>query len=101
MNGAAGAMKQVADDQFQAALETVHTTIAAIEALEELDDETFQFERERSLAALKEMAAQIEQTKPCSELEILERELRQAIEGQHFERAADLRDRIRALRRRE
>lgn len=101
MNGAAGAMKQLANDQFQPAIETVHTTIAAIEDLEELDDETFQFERERSLAALKEMAAQIEQTKPCSELEILERELRKAIEGQHFERAADLRDRIRALRRRE
>ena len=44
------------------------------------------------------MASQIEESKPVSELEHLERELRQAIETQHFERAADLRDRIRALR---
>jgi UvrB/uvrC motif len=98
MNAAAAAMIQLEQDLFEPALQTVHSAIASIEALEELDDETFQFERERSLAALKDMASQIEESKPVSELEHLERELRQAIETQHFERAADLRDRIRALR---
>jgi protein-arginine kinase activator protein McsA len=44
------------------------------------------------------MARQIDESKPVTELESLERELRTAIETQHFERAADLRDRIRALR---
>jgi hypothetical protein len=98
MNAAAAAMLHLDQGHFAQALELLQTTVSAIEALEELDDETFQFERERSLAALKDMIGQIEENKPVSELELLERELRQAIETQHFERAADLRDRIRALR---
>jgi hypothetical protein len=98
MNAAAGAMLQLEEGQFGKALEIVQDAVSQIEGLEELDDETFQFERERSLLALKDMATQIEQSKPVSELDSLERELRRAIETQHFERAADLRDRIRALR---
>lgn len=98
MNAAAHVMLMLEHGQFGEALDTVKAAIAKIEALEDLDDETFQFERERSLAALKDMASQIEESQPVSELESLERELRKAIEIQHFERAADLRDRIRALR---
>lgn len=98
MNGAAAAMLQLEDGNYGPALELLNQAIATIEALDDLENETFQFERERSLAALKDMIAQIEENKPVSELELLERELRQAIESQHFERAADLRDRIRALR---
>jgi hypothetical protein len=100
MNAAAAAMIQLELGQYGPALETVRETLSKIEALEELDDETFQFEKERSLAALKDMASQIEESKPVSELESLERALRHAIETQHFERAADLRDQIRALRNR-
>ena len=63
-----------------------------------MEDETFQFELQRSLTALRDLAAQLQRHKPVSELERLERELLQAIEAQEFERAATLRDRIRALR---
>jgi hypothetical protein len=98
MNAAARSMLKLEDGQFAAALELVREAIASIEALEDIDDETFQFERERSLSALKDMAQQIDESKPVTELESLERELRSAIETQHFERAADLRDKIRALR---
>jgi hypothetical protein len=98
MKAAAGAMIELDQEHFEQALAIVNAAIVSIEALEELDDETFQFERERSLAALKDMASQIEESKPVSELEQLERDLRHAIEEQHFEQAADLRDRIRALR---
>lgn len=98
MHAAAAAMMKLDQGQYGEALEIVNSAAAKIEALEDLDDETFQFERERSLLALKDMASQIEEAKPVSELELLERELRQAIETQHFERAAALRDRIRALR---
>jgi excinuclease UvrABC helicase subunit UvrB len=98
MNAVAAAMLQIEESEYASALATVQAAVARIEALEELDDETFQFERERSLAALREIASQIEQTKPVSQLERLERELHQAIESQHFEKAAALRDRIRALR---
>jgi hypothetical protein len=76
----------------------INGAAAKIEALDDLDDETFHFERQRSLAALHDMAEQIEKNRPVSELESLERELNRAIEVQHFERAAELRDQIRALR---
>jgi hypothetical protein len=98
MNATAAAMMQVDKGEYREALNTIHQATAQIEALEDLDDETFQFERQRSLFALKEIADQIEETQPLSELERLERQLRNAIESQSFERAADLRDRIRALR---
>jgi hypothetical protein len=100
MNATAAAMIQIEKGQHAAALGLIKKAIADIESLDELEDETFQFERQRSLVALKEIAGQIEETKPLSELEVLERELRRAIETQSFERAADLRDRIRALRNR-
>jgi hypothetical protein len=98
MNAVARAMIQLEEGQYEAALQIVRTAAGEIEALPDMEDETFDFERERSLAALDDIVGQIEQAKPVSELEHLERELRQAIEKQHFERAADLRDRIRALR---
>jgi hypothetical protein len=98
MNAAATAMRELDQGRFEPAVRVITAAINTIEALEELEDETFQFERERSLQALKEMASQIEDSKPVSELELLERELRQAIDTQRFEQAADLRDRIRALR---
>jgi hypothetical protein len=98
MNAAATAMLRLDQGQHGPALEDIQAAIANIEALDELDDETFQFERERSLAALQEMAGRIEEAKPVTELEALERDLRDAIETQRFEQAAHLRDRIRALR---
>lgn len=99
MNASARAMLLLEQGNYSQALEAVTSAISAIEKLEDLEEETFEFERERALLALKEIAAQIEQSKPVSELEMLERELRKAIETQHFERAANLRDRIRALRK--
>ena len=70
-----------------------------IEALEEQDEETFKYERQRSMAALRELIAQIERLKPVSKQEQMEKALRQAINAQEFERAAVLRDELRALRR--
>ena len=70
-----------------------------IEALEEQDEETFKYERQRSMAALRELIAQIERLKPVSKQEQMEKALRQAIDAQEFERAAVLRDELRALRR--
>ena len=98
MNAAAQVMLKLEQSQYAEATAIVNAAIEKIQSLDDLDDETFQFERERSLNALKEMVTQIEDSQPVSELESLERELRKAIETQHFERAADLRDRIRALR---
>jgi protein-arginine kinase activator protein McsA len=64
-----------------------------------LDEETFKFERERSLTALRELAEQIQKNRPLSEMEQLEHQLRRAVERQEFERAAKLRDRIREMKK--
>jgi hypothetical protein len=99
VNASAAAMLELDKGAYDKALRTVGDAIEKIEALEELDEDTFKFERERSLAALRELAAQIRKNRPLSEVERLEQQLRRAIEKQEFERAAQLRDRLRELRK--
>ena len=99
VNASAAAMLEVERSAYDRALSLVNAAIAKIEGLDVLDDDTFKFERDRSLAALRELAAQIQKNRPLSELERLEKQLRRAIEKQEFERAAELRDRLRELRK--
>ncbi len=99
MNACAAAMLEVEKKAHPKALEIVQAAIARIEGLEELEDETFQFERRRSLDALGELARQIQQITPVSEVERLEKQLQRAIETQAFERAAELRDRLKEIKR--
>ena len=99
VNSSAGVMLQLDKRAYDRALEIADEAMKKIEALEELDDETFKFEKERSLGALRDLAAQIKRNKPMSELEQLEYQLRRAVERQEFERAAQLRDRIRTLKK--
>jgi hypothetical protein len=99
VNSSASVMLELEKKAYDTALQLANDAVRKIQALEELDDETFKFERERSVAALRELAAQVQQNQPLSELEQLERQLHRAVERQEFERAAELRDRIRALRK--
>lgn len=99
VNSSAAVMLELEQRAYDRALRLAQEAVRKVEALEEMDDETFQFEQERSLAALRELAAQIQKNRPLSELEQLEHQLRRAIERQEFERAAQLRDRIRALKK--
>jgi len=99
IHSTASAMLALEKKLYDAALGIVNDGVKAIESLDDLEDETFQFERGRSVAALQELASQIEKNRPLSELERLENQLRRAIERQEFERAAQLRDRIRDLRK--
>jgi UvrB/UvrC motif-containing protein len=99
VNTSAAAMLELERQAYDQALKIATTGIEQIEGLEELEDETFQFERNRSVTALRELASQIQRNRPLSELEQLEHQLRRAIERQEFERAAQLRDRIRTLRK--
>jgi hypothetical protein len=98
MHAVASAMLALDKGAHDEALKLVNAAANRIESLEELDDETFKFERERSGLALRELAQQILKHKPVSAIERLERRLRRAIETQAFERAAELRDRIRELK---
>ena len=98
MNAAASALLAAEKGAHDKGLEILGSAIARIESLDEMDDETFKFERNRSLVALHELSGQIQQTRPVSPVERLEQQLRQAIDKQEFERAAALRDRIRELK---
>jgi len=98
MNVAASALQHLEQGDPPKALKIVQSGREQIEALADMDDETFQLERERSLAALTELETQLQQKQPVSPVESLQRQLRRAIERQEFERAAELRDRIRELR---
>jgi hypothetical protein len=98
VNASAGAMLELEKNAYDEAAKITRQGIRAIESLDDLEDETFKFERERSLTALRELVSQIQKNRPLSELERLEHQLRRAIDKQEFERAAQLRDRIRELR---
>jgi hypothetical protein len=98
VHASATAMVEVEEGDYDEAAKTTREAIRSIEALEDQEDDTFQFERERSLLALRELESQIQKNRPLSELEQLEHQLRRAIDRQEFEHAARLRDRIRVLR---
>lgn len=98
VNASAKVMQAIEKNAYDEALNTARQTIQAVAGLEELEDEIFKCERERSIQALAELEAQILKSRPLSELEKLEHQLRRAIDRQEFERAARLRDRIRVLR---
>ena len=98
VNASAAAMLELERNAYDIASTILGSAISKIEGLEELDDETFVFERERSLTGLRTLLDQIQKNKPLSDVERLEHQLRRAIERQEFERAAQLRDRIRDLK---
>jgi hypothetical protein len=98
MHAVAGAMWELENGKHQKARDIVALALTQLEGLEDLDEPTFKFERQRSIEALRELAAQIEKTQPLTEYELLERQLRQAVEAEEFEKAAQLRDRLRVLR---
>src|SRR5205085_1968036 len=97
INAVAAAMLELAEDCHQKALLIVKAATDKIEALAEIEEDTFKFERQRSLDALRELTDQIEKTMPQTELEKLETQLHEAVTAEHYEHAAKLRDRIRRL----
>lgn len=98
MNGMAKVMLHMQRNRHADALATIELTIQEVEALESVDDEIFDSERECSLEVLRDLARQIQRDRPVSQAEQLERQLQGAIEAQEFERAAELRDHLRALK---
>jgi hypothetical protein len=98
VHASARVMEAIDKGAYDEALTIARDAIGKIESLEELDDDTFKFEQERSIMALRELESQVQKNRPLSELEQLEHQLQRAIDRQEFERAARLRDRIRTLR---
>jgi hypothetical protein len=95
----ATALAELDKGLFDRALRLAREGLHKIEELTDLDDETFKYERDRSVTALTELADQIEKNRPLSKLERLEKQLHRAVDQQQFERAAELRDQIRELKK--
>ncbi|HXI83412.1 MAG TPA: UvrB/UvrC motif-containing protein [Verrucomicrobiae bacterium] len=97
INAISAAMIELADNCHEKALLIVKNAADKIEALPEIDEDTFKFERQRSLDALRDLADQVEKAVPQTELEKLEHQLHDAVSAEHYEQAAQLRDQIRRL----
>jgi len=99
VHATAAAMQALDQQAYDRGLRIANEAAEKIAALDDLEDETFKFERERSLTAVRELANQIRRNRPLSELEQLEHQMKRAVERQEFERAAQLRDKIKELRK--
>jgi hypothetical protein len=95
IHATARAMLASNNDDFDQALTILAETRQQIEALGEVEEEEFFSERERSLEALDELVSELSDRRPLSKREQLEQELEEAIANEEFERAAQLRDRLR------
>ena len=60
-------MLELEKGAYDEAAKIAREAIRNLESLEVLEDDTFKFERERSLTALRELLAQIEKNRPLSE----------------------------------
>lgn len=97
MNAMARAMDSIHDHLKETAQQILTGAINEIESMEELDSPAFQFERIRSLNYLRSALKQVEDRPPTDTRQLLEVELNKAIEDEDYEKAAELRDKIREL----
>jgi len=91
-------MLRLEEEDYSAAMNIVEEGRGELEELAPQDDETFTIEMARSKKALDELEKAIDDRRPLSELELLERERDEAVRREDYERAAELRDRIQDLK---
>lgn len=97
----AHAMLRLKEEDYDGATRAVEQARRELQNLVPQDDEVFGMEMNRSKKALEELQKAIEERRPPSEMELLEREKREAVQHEDYERAAGLRDRIEELRKRD
>jgi len=97
MNAIAQAMVSLHREMKSAARDILESAIEEIERMHPIDTPAFQFERLRSLNYLRSTLKQVLEQK-VSPLDRLKLELETAVEEEDYERAAELRDRIRSLK---
>lgn len=97
IHAVARVMLELRKGDMDAALAIIRETVGKIRGLSEVEAAEFYNERKRSLEALAELAEQISEKRPLSPREMLERALDEAVEREDYERAAQIRDRIRTL----
>lgn len=97
MNAAARAMVLLGEGRNPQACEVVEQAIENVRRLPEVDTPTFHFERVRSLQYLRAALRNFKTRKVRPPVDRLRLELRNAVNNEEYERAAQLRDRIRDL----
>ena len=98
MNATARAMVLLGEGRKPEACAVVERAIEQVQGLKEVDTPTFHFERVRSLQYLRAALREIKANKVHAPVDRLRRELRDAVNNEEYERAAQLRDRLRELK---
>jgi hypothetical protein len=97
MQTRARAMLALKENDYQAAMRLVEEGIAHIESFVEEWEEEMGEEELPEIAFLREWHSELENERPLTPREELERDLRLAVESENFEEAARLRDKIQTL----
>jgi len=97
MNALGKGLSHLEKKEYDNALREIEEGIRVVDSLPDMDNSTFTFEKTRSLTILREMVEEINRSRPVSEKEILQKKLQEAIREENYERAAELRDRLREL----
>ena len=95
----ARAMQKLTREDYVGAMRCVNRARRELDRLAPQDNDVFRSEMERSLKALGELEKTIEERRPLTEMDVLEREKGEAIRKEDYERAARLRDEISRLRK--
>jgi len=88
-------------EKYKEALKELEEGIKTIESFPDTENATFTYEKGRSLGILRGVVKEILRKKPPSEKDKLQKKLREAIEQENYERAAQLRDIIQKVERTE
>jgi len=97
MNRMALAMAALREERLDSALELVREAIELIETLEPVPTPTFAYEKDRSLTVLRQFERELDQRRPPTERDRLRQELEEAVRLEDYERAAELRDRLKQM----
>jgi hypothetical protein len=97
MNAMAQALDLIQKGGFEEALLVARRAVARIRELEEVPNETFSFEKARSLAVLDQLVEELKDKAPPEEREIVRDRLQRAVAEENYERAAQLRDLLRSM----
>ncbi len=97
INAVARAMIAMKQGMTTLSREIVEAAVTEIKNLTEINNITFQFEKVRSLNYLKVTLSELDTDKSFSRLEALKLELEDAVKIENYEKAAEIRDRIKEL----
>jgi hypothetical protein len=97
MHRASRALLAMRRQQYDIALREIEAGLRVLESLPPREWPAYRFERKRSLVFLRRLRREVRRHRPLSPRERLERELRQAVQAEDYERAARLRDLLSAM----